>query len=129
MTERIFVSYAHQDRDLVKGVLQALRKRGVVTAEDVVILDHGVIMEANNRSQDFEPGADIRKIIKDQISSASKVVIIDSDNSAKSEWVNYEAGMAAALEKPIFIMGRKGSGKTSLHALGNVQSIEMTGEI
>lgn len=120
MTEKIFVSYAHQDRDLVKGVLRALRQRGIVTAEDVVILD----------PHDFEPGENIRRTIKDQISSASKVVIIDSANSAKSEWVNYEAGMAAALEKPIFIMGRKGSGKTAslISALANVQSIEIGGE-
>jgi hypothetical protein len=120
MTEKIFVSYAHQDRDLVKAVVRALRKHGIVTAEDVVILD----------PHDFGPGDDIRMMIKDQIRSASKVVIIDSDNSANSEWVNYEAGMAAALEKPIFIMGRKGSGKTAsfISALGNAQSIEIGGE-
>jgi len=120
MTEKIFVSYAHQDRDLVKGVLQALRKKGIVTAEDAVILDH----------EDLQPGEDFRRMIKDQIRSASKVVIITSDNSAKSEWVNYEAGMAAALEKPIFIMGRKGSGKSAglISALGNVPAIEIVGE-
>lgn len=120
MTEKIFVSYAHQDRDLLKAVLRALRKHGIVTAKDVVILD----------PHDFEPGENVRRMIKDQISSASKVVIIASDNSAKSEWVNYEAGMADALEKPIFIMGRKGSGKTAslLSALGNVQPIEIGGE-
>jgi hypothetical protein len=119
MTEKIFVSYAQQDRDLVKAVLQNLRKHGIVTEKDVVILDH----------QDFIPGEDVRRMIKDQISSASKVVIIASDDSANSEWVNYEAGMAAALEKPIFVMGRKGSGKSAglIKALANVESIEIGG--
>lgn len=119
MTEKIFVSYAHQDRDLVQVVIQSLRKHGIVTEKDVVILDH----------QDFMPGEDVRRMIKDQISSASKVVIIASDNSANSEWVNYEAGMAAALEKPIFVMGRKGTGKSSalIRALDNVESIEIGG--
>ena len=120
MTEKIFISYAHQDRDMVRAVMQTLRKHGIVTAEDAVILD----------AHDFQPGENVRRAIKEQISSASKVVIIASANSAKSEWVNYEAGMAAALEKPIFVMGRKGSGKaTSLvRSLGNVQSFEITGE-
>ena len=117
MTEKIFVSYAHEDRDLVKAVLGALRKHHIVTAEDVVILD----------PHHFEPGENIRRMIKDQISSARKVVIIATDHSAKSEWVNYEAGMAAALDKPIVVMGRKGSGKTAslISSLGNVQSIEI----
>jgi GTPase SAR1 family protein len=117
MTEKIFVSYAHQDRDLVQAVVQNLREHGIVTEQDVVILDH----------QDFIPGQDVRRMIKDQISSASKVVIIASDDSANSEWVNYEAGMAAALEKPIFVMGRKGTGKSSalIRALDNVESIEI----
>ena len=44
------------------------------------------------------------------------VVVIMSDNSAKSQWVNYGAGMAAALERPIVVIGRKGSGKSALLA-------------
>jgi hypothetical protein len=54
------------------------------------------------------------------------VVIIASDDSAASQWVNYEAGMATALGKPIVVVGRKGVGKGALvGALENVQSIEM----
>ncbi|MGH9927971.1 MAG: toll/interleukin-1 receptor domain-containing protein [Pyrinomonadaceae bacterium] len=121
MTEKIFLSYAHEDRDLVKGVLGTLRKHRIVTGNDVVILD----------PHDFVPGTDVRTMIRDQINSASKVVIIATDHSANSEWVNYEAGMATALGKPIVVMGRKGSGKTAslISALGNVQSIEIGGRI
>jgi nucleoside 2-deoxyribosyltransferase len=77
--------------------------------------------------QDFEPGEDLRKRIMDEMRSASKVVIIATTNSANSEWVNYEAGMAAALEKPIVIL-RKGIGKTAsfIRSLGtDVQSVEI----
>ncbi len=116
MDEKIFVSYAHEDRDLVEAVEQALRKHGILTEKNVIIMDP---------QRDIPAGENIRKMIKDQISAASKVVIIDSKNSAESQWVNYEAGMAAALGKPIFLIRRKGVGKTALaSALGNVRSIE-----
>jgi hypothetical protein len=117
MTEKIFLSYAHEDRELANAVMRTLREHRIVTADDVVILD----------VQDFEPGEDLRKRIQDEMRSASKVVILATDNSANSEWVNYEAGMAAALEKPIVIL-RKGIGKTAafIGALGtNVRSVEI----
>lgn len=118
MPETIFVSYAHKDRDLLDAIESILRKHGIVTGKDVVIVDP---------HQKFKAGSNVRKMIKEQISSASKVVIIKSDNSANSIWVNYEAGMAEALGKPIVIVGVKGSGKTDsmLRAFENVQSIEI----
>jgi ABC-type transport system involved in cytochrome bd biosynthesis fused ATPase/permease subunit len=117
MAEKIFLSYAYQDRHLVQSVEKALRKHKIVTAEDVVILDPQKKLDA---------GENVREWIKDAISSVSKVVIIASNDSAASQWVNYEAGMAAALGKPIVVIGRKGAGKSALvAALENVQSIEI----
>jgi hypothetical protein len=117
MTEKIFLSYARQDRGLLGAVQRALRKHGIA-GNDVVIMDP---------HQKLKAGSNVRKMIKDQISSASKVVIIGSENSANSVWVNYEAGMAAALGKPIVIVGKKGSGKTAsmLRAFGDVQFIKI----
>lgn len=117
MAEKIFLSYAHQDRDLVQAVVEALRKHKIVTAEHVIAVDP---------EKDIHPGENVREWIKGAISSASKVVIIASDNSAASQWVNYEAGMATALGKPIVVVGRKGVGKSAfVGALENVESIEM----
>jgi len=59
-------------------------------------------------------GEDIRRAIRDQIKSADMVVIITSESSVESQWVNYEAGMADALGKPIVVVGRRGIGKSSL---------------
>lgn len=116
MPEKIFLSYANEDRKLVRGVVEALRRRGLVTEGEVVLLD----------SHDLAPGDNVRRMIKKQISAASKVVIIATDHSAGSEWVNYEAGMASALEKPIVVFGKKGSGKSSLiRSLPDVQRIEL----
>ena len=104
MSERIFLSYAQQDRGLVGAARRALRKQGIVEGNDEVIV---------GPHQSLKPGrSNVRKTIKDQISSASKVVIIASDHSANSVWVNYEAGMAAALGKPIVLLRKKGSGKS-----------------
>jgi hypothetical protein len=120
MTETIFLSYAREDRGLVGAVRRALRKHGIVTGNDVVIMDP---------HEKLKGGLNARKLIKDQMSLASKVVIIGSENSANSVWVNYEAGMAAALGKPIVVFG-KGTGKTAsmLKSLGNVQFVKMEGK-
>ncbi len=119
MSETIFLSYARQDRRLLGAVRRALRKQGIVRANDVVIV---------RPHQSVKPGVtNVRKTIKEQISSASKVVMIATDHSANSMWVNYEVGMAAALEKPLVVVGKKGSGKTAsmLKAFGKAQSIEI----
>jgi nucleoside 2-deoxyribosyltransferase len=114
MPEKIFLSYANEDRDLLRDVIAKLRKQMI--AKDVIFLD----------PHDSSPGDDIRRMIKEQITSANKVVIIASDHSTSSAWVNYEAGMAAALDKPIVVFG-KGTGKTAsfIRALANVQPIEI----
>ena|SRR5688572_28234160 len=104
MSEKIFLSYARQDRRLVAAVRRALRNQGIIEGNDEVIV---------GPQQSLKPGiSNVRKTIKNQISSASKVVIIASDHSANSVWVNYEAGMAAALGKPIVLVRKKGGGKS-----------------
>ena len=104
MSEKIFLSYAREDRRLVGAVRRALRKQGIVEGDDEVIV---------GPQQSLKSGiSNVRKTIKNQISSANIVVIIASDHSANSVWVNYEAGMAAALGKPIVLVRKKGSGKS-----------------
>lgn len=114
MAEKIFVSYSHKDRLLVKGLEERLRQHGIVTAEDVVIFDP---------QSKFKPGDNVREAIKKQMMDASKVVIIASDTSAESQLMNYEAGMATALGKPIVVFRRKGAKRSSFqNALGNIQA-------
>ena len=118
MAEKIFVSYAYQDRAIVEQVQDYLRKHGIVTATNVEILDP---------QKEIQAGDDVRKKIKAQMMAASKVVIITSPNSAQSQWVNYEAGMASALGKPIItIVAYHSSRKTDfLTSLGDVRTIEI----
>lgn len=117
MAEKIFVSYVHEDRGFLDKLVEALRKHGIIEDEPVSIIDP---------LKEVKVGDNIRETLRNQIQSASKVVIIHTDKSESSQWVNYEAGMADALNKPIIIVGRKGSGKTSFLAnLANVRSIEI----
>lgn len=45
-------------------------------------------------------GTDMRQAIPQQMQDAGKVIILDTPVSSQSPWVNYEAGLALALEKP-----------------------------
>lgn len=117
MAQKIFVSYAHEDRGLLDELEETLRKHGVIGDEPVSIIDP---------LNEVKLGDNIREAIRNQIESASKVVIIYTDKSGSSDWVNYEVGMADALNKPIIIIGKKGSRKTEfLGNLDNVHSIEI----
>lgn len=124
MTEKIFVSYAPDDRGVLDNLEQKLRKHGVIGSEPVSIIDI---------QTEVKPGDNFREAIQKQIQSASKVVVIHSETSESSQWVNYEAGMADALNKPIFVIDitDKNIGKDStsrskfLSNLANVRSIKI----
>ena len=104
----------------MKDVKRELRKHGLLNSEDVVLFDP---------QSGIEAGDDIRNVIKEQIMSASKVVFIASKNSSESQWVNYELGMASALEKPIKVIAEPGRKKPDfLAALANVESIDLEDE-
>jgi len=117
VTEKIFVSYAHEDRGFLDKLEEALRKHGVIGDEPVSIIDP---------LKEVKVGENIREALRKQIQSASKVVIIHTDKSESSQWVHYEAGMADALNIPMIIIARTGTGKTTFLAnLSNVHSIEI----
>ena len=119
MPENIFISYSHHDRHLVPAVTRELRKRGILKSKNVTILDSHQLVE---------PGHNMRALIMNKMRSASKVVIIESKHSAQSQWVNYEAGLASALDKPIFVVGTKGAGRNAtLRGLQNTKIIEIGG--
>ena len=116
MSKKVFLSYAYQDRDIVKQVSRLLQESGHDT-DDTSFIDLRI---------DTKIGDDIREAIKQQMCSASNVVIIVTPNSAKSQWVNYEAGMASALDKPIILIKSKDAEDVDfVTSLANAQSIEI----
>lgn len=97
MTERIFLSYAQEDRALAIDIKQKLREHGIISEEAVDIVDPYTTLTT---------GDDFRQKIRMQMNGADRVVIIASDSSIQSDWVNYEAGMAFALDKPVVIVAK-----------------------
>jgi signal recognition particle GTPase len=114
---RIFVSYASEDKELLDKLEETLRKHDVVGNEAILFFDP---------KKELETGDNVREKLRAQIEAASKVILIHTDKSESSQWVNYEVGMADALGKPIIVVGRKGAGKSALISkLADVTKIEI----
>lgn len=105
MTERIFLSYRREDRSLAKRIQKRLGELLKSGSANVVVIDG---LKAATI------GEDVRESIKTAIGSSNTVVFVTSANSAKSPWMNYEAGLADALGKKIVVVGKEGMGKSTL---------------
>ena len=105
MTEKVFLSYNHADRGLARRVEKQLKELLNSNSRDFVIIDE---------RQTISAGADIRKSLKTAMDSVSTAVFLASKGSEKSQWMNYDAGLADALGKRMVIIGQKGVGKTAL---------------
>lgn len=119
MSQKIFLSYAQQDRKIAERIEGYLREHGIITTPDVEFFDP---------QKGIQVGDNIRETLKNEITASSTVVIITSPNSAQSQWVNYEAGLASALGKPIVVVGVGSTGNDFVQALENVQTIEINEE-
>lgn len=112
----VFLSYASQDQAFVDRIEPLLRERGVISGADYVI----------DPQREIEAGCDPREATRKRLMDAGKVVILNTPASATSPWVNYEAGMASALGKPIVLVHLHGSENSLLaERLGDVPSIEL----
>lgn len=97
MQEKLFVSYAPEDRGYVDKALGKLEREGVLSEPPVLI--HDPVNDAP-----FIPGSSLRGALRNAIESASKVVLLWTADAAQSAHVNYEAGMADALDKPLIVV-------------------------
>jgi hypothetical protein len=114
-SETIFISYAIGDSSRIQSVISELRTRGLVGETDKITKPETV----------FVPGASIRGALREAIEAASKVVLVWSDAAADSQRVNYEAGMAEALGKPILLVVSKGKAKRIPANLSDIQVVEL----
>ena len=115
MKTNVFVSYAFQDKEFAETAKRMLAVLGHLPV-DTVFLD----------AQDIPVGENIRERLKSQIQASDAVILVMTENSASSQWINYEAGLADALGKKILVVGKKGSGETALLAyLVEYQHVEL----
>ena len=82
---RVFISYAHADRKLVKKIAKILTELDLVTLWD----------------KDINPGKPFTAEIRDMITRAHLFVPIVTPNSLNRPWVHQEVGFAVALNIPI----------------------------
>lgn len=97
--ESVFLSYTRHDRLHVDKIIKTLKAQGLLNEQASIVAP----------SDSYPSGTSVRSALRSAIESASKVVLVWSDDSANSQYVNYEAGMAEALGKPIIlaVLGRK----------------------
>jgi hypothetical protein len=95
MTKKIFLSYATPDKEKVPSLVKKLQQHQSHAEEKVVIVD-----PVNELSE----GEDFRQQIRQNIQDSDEVAVVWTTASAASGLVNYEAGMADALGKPIIIV-------------------------
>ena len=118
MAEKIFVSYSYEDRKYLDGLKEVLRTHGVIEGNETSIIDPFL--------KTIAVGENIRENIKKEIQSASKVIIIYTNNTEFSQWVNYEVGMADALGKPMVVVRPRGLKETTLLSfLKHIKLIEV----
>ena len=82
----IFISYSHKDTEYVHGLQEELLKQGF----SVWIDDR----------MDFD--ASWPKIIQDHLNNCDVLILIVSENSFESEWVQKEVARAKRIGKPVF---------------------------
>lgn len=103
MSKNVFLSYASEDKQFAELAKKSLTDLGHLPA-DTVFFD----------VQDMSAGENIRQRLKSEMKASDTVVLVVTENSALSQWINYEAGMADALGKNILVVCKKGTGKSSL---------------
>ena len=111
---RVFLSYAHSDREQLKDLRTKLSERLEPAAPSPVFLD----------TADLEPDEDFRGRIQDYIQSCGSLAVLWTPRAATSDWVSYELALAQALDKRILLLS--GPGAPDLPAaLGEYERIEI----
>ncbi len=116
MKNKIFISYAHQDNEQISKLKSALTEKGIISNEAVSFEDSQMPMV---------PGSSIRGALRNAIESANTVVVYWTKNSAASEFVNYEMGMADALDKKLVVVTPKGERMSLPSNLTDIHMVEL----
>jgi hypothetical protein len=87
----IFISYSQVDAPKLETILKYLVSAGFIKEEDKILREED--LPVKHRA--------LREQVKRQIHSASKVIVLWDSDSANSQWVNYELGLADAFGKEI----------------------------
>jgi hypothetical protein len=96
----IFISYSHKDKEYIHRLQEALQNKGF----DVWIDDR------------IDYGTEWPKIIQDYLDSSDAFIVVVSENSYHSEWVQSEVARAKRKKKPFFPLLFQGEPWLSIEA-------------
>jgi hypothetical protein len=82
----VFISYSSVDKRVARRILAQLKKLGIESFLDLV---------------DMVPGDDVVKRITDGLERCSVLLLVVSETSLRSPWVNFEVGYATGLQKRV----------------------------
>lgn len=83
---KVFMSYSSKDMAFAAQLERLLHKTDISGFLD---------------QSDIAAGARVSSLIREEINSASAVLVLLSENAMKSNWVPFEIGLAQSLGKPI----------------------------
>ena len=83
---KVFIAYSSKDTAFAAQLERLLHKTNVSGFLD---------------QSDIAAGAGLSSLIRDEINSASALLVLLSENAVKSNWVLFEIGLAQSLGKPI----------------------------
>ena len=88
MNKRVFLSYAHGDREFARSLAEAIARQGLAVVDPAI---------------EVESGMEWARQIKAAISDAdATIVVLPISGSHGANNIFFELGAARALEKPVF---------------------------
>jgi hypothetical protein len=111
----VFLSYAYDDKPRIRKLLDQLKAKGMLSPHEEVF----------DSSESIVPGSIWRDQIRKAVENASQFIVVWSNAAHTSDWVNYEIGMAEALDKPILVVVPKGEMSRIPANLDKIQVIEI----
>lgn len=116
MKDKVFFSYSVKDSDQIENLKAALMEQGIIS---------NVELPSYEDQYPMIPGISVRGAIRDAVASANTVVVFWTKNSATSEFVNYEIGMADALNKDLLVVMPKGESIALPSNLSDIQVLKI----
>lgn len=86
---KVFISYSSKDTAFAAQLERLLHKTNV----------RGFLDQS-----DIAAGAGLSTLIRDEINSATALLVLLSEDAVKSNWVLFEIGLAQSLGKPIILI-------------------------
>ena len=97
---RIFISHSRVDAELTKNIAALLLNIGI----------EPFVMEYSPKSDSDSPPW---PMIREEVEKSDSVILMKTENAIKTQytmsWIIFETGLAAALNKPLFVFEKRGS--------------------